>query len=666
MKRNYFQMVLVCLVYILMVCFNTNAIFAQATNYYVSAAGSDSNPGTLEKPFKSIKKAFSMVMPGGTIYVRGGIYNESITITSSGSEDKGYITITNYPGESPILEGSGLTVPEAHTGMVLIENKAYIRISGFEIRNYKASTTRPVPVGVHIRGSANNIEIKNNKIHNIETNTNSSKVGNAHGIAVYGTSSVSAKKIVIEGNEIYDCKLGSSEALTINGNVEDFHVIKNNVHHNDNIGIAVIGWEKTSDTDDQARNGVVAGNTVSFISSYGNPAYGTDYCAGGIYSDGARDVTMEKNRIFNCDIGIEVASEHKGKSTSNIKVLNNIIYNNNLTGIAFGGYDSNRGSTIDCKFLNNTLYNNDTKVTGSGEVMMQFSTSGNIFCSNILYSGSQSVFISNQYKENSGNIFDYNIYYCLNGALGSKWMWKNEDMQGFDKYRSVSGNDKNSKFIDPQFMAINVNTPDFRIKEGSLAINAGAPVNFAEFDFDGNKRNSTQRVDCGAYEFGSGSVEAKTYTLGGYIDCNVETRYPEINKGIRVEIVQTGTYTYTDSEGYFQLTNVPYNDKGYTLRISKSSFLTREISDAKLEKDVLIGSQTTPIILWSGDLNMDGALTIEDIKLISEVLNVVSKDPRYNSGMDLNFDSAINLEDVMIIAKNFGKKISDYPILSKY
>lgn len=658
-------MVLVCLICILIVCFNTNVIFAQAANYYVSSAGSDSNPGTLEKPFKSIKKACSMVLPGGTIYVRGGIYNERITITSSGSEDKGFITLANYPGESPILDGSGLTVPDAYTGMVFIENKAYIRISGFEIRNYKASSTSPVPVGVHIRGSANNIEIKNNKIHNIETNTNASKVGNAHGIAVYGASSVSAKKIIIEGNEIYNCKLGSSEALTINGNVEDFHVIKNNVHHNDNIGIAVIGWEKTSDADDQARNGVVAGNTVSFISSYGNPAYGVDYCAGGIYSDGARDVTMEKNRIFNCDIGIEVASEHKGKSTSNIKVLNNIIYNNNLTGIAFGGYDSNRGSTIDCKFLNNTLYNNDTNVTGSGEVLMQFSTSGNIFCNNILYSGSQSVFISNQYKENSGNIFDYNIYYSLNGTLGSKWMWKNEDIQGFDKYRSVSGNDKNSKFINPQFVAINVNTPDFRIKEGSLAIDSGAPVNFAEFDFDGNKRNSAQRVDCGAYEFGSGIAEVKTYALGGYIGCNVETQYPEINKGIKVEIVQTGTYTYTDSEGYFQFANVPYNDKGYSLRISKSSFLTREINDVKLEKDVSIGLKTTPITLWSGDLNMDGALTIEDIKLMSEVLNVVSKDSNYNAGMDLNFDSAINLEDVMIIAKNFGKKTSDYPILEK-
>ena len=663
MSKNLFPLVFLCFMYIFITCFNINIAFAQVTNYYVSPNGSDSNPGTLEKPFKTIKKACEMVTPGGTIYLREGIYNENITIKSSGSEHKGYITITNYPGENPILDGSRLTVPNAYTGMIFMENKSYIRISGLEIRNYKSNYVDPVPVGIHIRGSSNNIEIKNNKIHNIETISNVNRVGNAHGIAVYGTSSIPAKKIIIEGNEIYNCKLGSSEALAINGNVEEFQIINNYVHNNDNIGIAVIGWENTSHTDDQARNGVISGNTVSFISSYGNPAYGNEYCAGGIYSDGARDVIIERNRVYNCDIGIEVASEHKGRSTSNISVLNNIIYNNNLTGIAFGGYDKNRGSTINCKFINNTLYNNDTKKTGCGEVLMQFSTSGNIFCNNILYSGSQSLFISNEYKENSGNIFDYNIYYSINGASNSKWLWKNEYIQGFDKYKSITGNDKNSKFADPQFIDLSSDFPDFHVKEGSLAVNAGDPANCAEYDFDGNKRNRYQGVDCGAYEFGTGLTENKTYTLAGYICCNIETQYPEIKKGIKVEIVQTGDYAYTDSDGYFKLTNIPYSDKGYSIKISKPTFLTRYINDVRIDKDILIGSKTAPIILWAGDINMDGALTIEDIELVAEVLNAVSKDPDYNPIMDLNFDSIINLEDIMIIAKNYGKKISDYPRL---
>jgi len=660
MLKNLFPIALFSFIYIFTACFNVNITSAQVINYYVSPNGNDNNPGTFEKPFKSIKKACEMVMPGGTVYLRGGIYNENITIKSSGSEQKGYITITNYPGENPILDGSGLTVPNEYTGMIFIENKSFIRISGLEIRNYKTSAVDPVPVGIHIRGSANNIEIKNNKIHNIETAAKDNRVGNAHGIAVYGTASIPAKKITIEGNEIYNCKLGSSEALAVNGNVEDFQIINNYIHDNDNIGIAVIGWENTSYTDDQARNGIIAGNTVSFISSYGNPAYGKEYCAGGIYSDGARDVIIERNRVYNCDIGIEVASEHKGKSTSNISVLNNILYNNNLTGIAFGGYDKNRGSTINCKFINNTLYNNDTKRTGCGEVLMQFSTNGNIFCNNILYSGNQNLFISNVYKENNGNIFDYNIYYSVGGAASSEWIWKNEYIQSFDKYRSITGNDKHSKFVDPQFIDLSSDLPDFHIKEGSSAINAGDPANCAEYDFDGNKRNSYQGVDCGAYEFSPVPVKNKTYTLAGYIKCNVETKYPEINKGIKVEIVQTGDYTYTDSNGYFQLPNVPYNDKGYSIKISKQTYLTRYINDMIVDKDVVIGSKAAPVILLPGDINLDGVLSLDDIILISQRLNAVSSDVNYNPIMDLNNDLAINLEDIMIIAKNFGKKISDY------
>jgi len=663
MARKLFLVVFMCSAFILVTCQSTN-IFAQEENYYVSSVGNDNNPGTLKKPFKSIKKACNMVSPGGTIFVRGGVYHERITISSSGSEDEGYITITNYPGENPILDGSKMTVPNEHTGMVLIDNKSYIRISGFEIRNYKTNYTSPVPMGVHIRGSASNIEIINNNIHNIETGSREYSVGNAHGIAVYGTSSISAKKIIIEGNEIYDCKLGSSEALTINGNVEDFRVSKNYVHNNDNIGIAVIGWEDTSNTNDQARKGVVDGNTVSFISCYGNPAYGNEYCAGGIYSDGARDIKMEKNRVFNCDIGIEVASEHKGKSTSNIEVLNNIIYNNNLTGIAFGGYDRNRGSTLDCKFLNNTLYNNDTKATGCGEVFMQFSTSGNIFCSNILYANRQNIFVSNEYKENSNNVFDYNIYYSTGGESKSEWLWKNKFIEGFDKYRSATGNDKNSKYADPMFVTIKSGYFDFQINEGSAAIESGDVDNCAEYDFNGNSRNIDQLIDCGAYEFGVSLSESKTYSLSGYVGCDVKTQYQQINRGIKVEIVQTGAFTYTDSEGYFQLTNVPYSYNGYTLRISKSMFLTREIRDVNLERDVLIGSVTTPITMWAGDLNMDGALTVQDIMLISKSINFASKDLGYNSLMDLNFDSAINLEDVMIVAKNFGKTVSDYPVFN--
>ena len=124
MIRNIAKIVFVCVLCILMTSSYLNITFAQSTNYYVSQYGSDNNSGTLEKPFRSIKKACNKIMPGDTIYVRDGVYSERVSILTSGSEDKGYITITNYPGENPILDGSSLTVPDAYNGMFLIESQS--------------------------------------------------------------------------------------------------------------------------------------------------------------------------------------------------------------------------------------------------------------------------------------------------------------------------------------------------------------------------------------------------------------------------------------------------------------------------------------------------------------------------------------------------------------
>ena len=45
-----------------------------ATNYFVATNGDDSNAGTLDKPFATLQKAQSKVVPGDTVYIRGGEY----------------------------------------------------------------------------------------------------------------------------------------------------------------------------------------------------------------------------------------------------------------------------------------------------------------------------------------------------------------------------------------------------------------------------------------------------------------------------------------------------------------------------------------------------------------------------------------------------------------
>ena len=42
----------------------------EASAYYVNPAGSDSNPGTIDRPFATLAKAASVLQPGDTCYLR--------------------------------------------------------------------------------------------------------------------------------------------------------------------------------------------------------------------------------------------------------------------------------------------------------------------------------------------------------------------------------------------------------------------------------------------------------------------------------------------------------------------------------------------------------------------------------------------------------------------
>ena len=75
---------------------------------YISMAGSNANPGTKTRPFRTLQYAADMAKPGDTIDVRGGTYCQRLAVTHSGSATDGYITIRSAPGETAILDGGCL------------------------------------------------------------------------------------------------------------------------------------------------------------------------------------------------------------------------------------------------------------------------------------------------------------------------------------------------------------------------------------------------------------------------------------------------------------------------------------------------------------------------------------------------------------------------------
>lgn len=472
---------------------------AAACTRVVATIGDDTGPGTPAAPWRTIQHAADTAVAGDVVCVRGGVYGERVSFSVSGAPGAP-IRFRSYPGETAIVDGTGLTVPAAETALLLITSQHDLIVQGFDVRNYRTSTSGRVPVGIRIFGTAHDIELRDNIIHHIEHNGTGANGTDAHGIAVHGTSGTqSVNHIVIEGNELYALKLGSSEALVLNGNVENWSVTHNRVHDSNNIGIDVIGFEGTAPANDQARNGVIADNEVFNIDTYGNPAYGTDRSAGCIYVDGGADVIIERNRAHHCNLGVEIASEHASHATSRVTVRDNFIYANSEAGVALGGYDEQRGSTEACVIVNNTLFGNNTSDGYGAELYIQFDTRNNVIKNNIVAAGPAGWLIRSWSPVMQGNVVDANLYAAAGAA---RWEWRGTDYTGanaFTAYRGASGNDGNSiAGQDPAL--VDPTTGDLHLKDNSPAVGKGESLSAAGlFDIDGEARVQTV-IDLGADE----------------------------------------------------------------------------------------------------------------------------------------------------------------------
>jgi hypothetical protein len=551
-------------------------LLAQAgPTYYVSTSGSDSNPGTLAEPWLTIQHAANTATAGATVYVFGGVYNESINFPNSGTASAP-ITFESYPGQTAVIDGTGLS-PSGIQGLINITNQSYLTISGFEIRNYTTSQSSVTPTGVWITGYGTGVKILNNRVHDITTT--SEENGNAFGISVYGTSQTPITQLVISGNEVYRLKTGQSESVNVDGNVTYFHITNNLIHDNDNIGIAAIGYEGVGPVGyDEAMYGEISGNTIYNISGITNAGEGDEYDADGLYCDGCAYVTFERNVIFQTDYGIETTSENQvcqangtewsgGNTGSGIAatgkhpcygryatVRNNVFYKANSCGNSIGGYaaatkkggESNGGgSSYRDVFVNNTLYDNGTQPgsasegTPSGEFQIQYQVGraqGNIYENNILYAGSPNIWINSFVACSSSYpcppaTLNWNLYYSVAGYLeGTSILWGDvSNYTSFANWQSTSGEDANSLNTDPLFVNLGDTPPNFDTSSSSPAVGAGSasltcsvgwcdpngssPDSiYGSTDFLGNPRTTNGSIDIGAYQ-NTGTSVSNTLTV---------------------------------------------------------------------------------------------------------------------------------------------------------
>ena len=398
--------------------------------YYVSVSGNDGNTGTIDKPFGSIGKALGLVIPGDTVVLRGGVYYEQVNFSKGGLLGKN-ITLKAYPGERPVLDGSNVSV-SGWVPLVAIRNMRYLALDGLDICNLSTSSGSADPEGIFIDGGSHDIAIRNCNIYNIKNTSPLNNGRSGHAILVIGSNSTtSISNLVIEYCTVHDTKTGTSENITLAGNVEGFTIRHNKIYNTENIGIIIAGGDNLNRTGNvavnYARNGVVSDNELTNVSmSNSADVWGVgNYGAIAIYICGGAGTVVENNKVLKCDRGIGLVSESNIYATTTSIVRNNTVDSCWRTGIYMGDYLNYVGmGTKNCSITGNMLHQNNRAMGAfgeiEGEIRLTEHCDNDTIANNIIYAGDVDVLIHKYTGTGSANIFTNNTYYTKGTP---QWIW---------------------------------------------------------------------------------------------------------------------------------------------------------------------------------------------------------------------------------------------------
>jgi len=294
---------------------------------YVSINGSDSNPGTLDAPFKTILKASLVATPGTTVHVAPRTYAGGFRTTASGTASAPihYVSDTKWSAD---------VVPAANSNydMAWDNRGAHVTIDGFEVNgsNYQGGT--PWRIGIYSTGSHS--AIVNNHVHHIAQNVAGSSAG---GAGIEGDSYYGGTNIDLIGNVVHD--IGPGNANTIQGIYQNAsgNVMNNLVYRASGWGIAL--WHDANHVN-------IVNNTVFNNDSGGITVGGGDF----IHSTGPADyVKVENNIVYdNKNYGID---EYGATGTHNV-YTNNLVSGNGTDFSLQNGLVATNTISADPKFLN--------------------------------------------------------------------------------------------------------------------------------------------------------------------------------------------------------------------------------------------------------------------------------------------------------------------------
>lgn len=302
----------------------------------------------------ALRDAAREAAPGARLQLRG-----SHDPAAPRTFDDAYLELVDVRGtpEQPIRirvepgTFARITTPAAlpyRPALVRLRTCAHVHLSGLWIEDHQAPDLASDAVGLSIEVSAAKatlgVELTALRIRGIRAfydegdDSTPPRTSNAHAILARSAHEhAPIEGLTIRGCYVGDLALGSSEAISLDGNVRRFLVAGNVVERCDNIGIDLIGgYHRPGAPWDRARDGRVVGNIVRACSSLDNPAYGGVPAAGGIYVDGGQRIEIEGNRVLGCDHGIEVGCERRGHRCVEILLRDNHIEGSIAAALVLG------------------------------------------------------------------------------------------------------------------------------------------------------------------------------------------------------------------------------------------------------------------------------------------------------------------------------------------
>lgn len=413
-----------------------------APTYFVSAGGSDSNPGrSAASPFRTLQRAADLAGPGDVVAVMNGTYTEPrkgsnvLTIKRSGRPGAP-ITFMAYPGHHPVLN------PKTAWNGISVYGASHIVIKNLEVRGNNAALS----LADAERSASKTDPTYNTNCISVEKNRES------------GTFS---HDVDIIGNLVHGCPGGGISAIE----ADHVDIIGNHVHSN--AWYTVYGTSGISILTPRDSGGA-------------HRAYGTRIIGNRVH-DNETKVKWEGCQCYSDGNGIIVdttkGDPERGRPAYGGRVLvaNNISYDNGGSGIhAF------KSQHVD--IVHNTAYLNgrSTRITTPYANIFAHDSTDVRLLDNIAYGRPGQA--TNSASGNVSVTYDYNVYF------GGK---------------APETKGPHDIIADPKLAAPGTSpNADFRLRKGSPAIGSGIPFPAVTTDFTGATRKDGA-PDRGAYSFGA-------------------------------------------------------------------------------------------------------------------------------------------------------------------